>query len=378
MDKSNIDQYMTTLYLKSKDDFKTGYSEQLISKIIGLDNKTGKNILHYLSGKNLIDTKKGFGDNIVLTFQGIEYVEELRKGKIFKTVKFKQARFIPPASRMVFGFLYWYEIISEDGTVENKTIGVFASDVLSMTWQLPFNSKLQDAEKILLQFAKVTIFEKLKEGTLNDKEEVVLMTATQPKICPYNPENLVETKYAEYEVEMGNKLLMQEISENKLAASIIETRDLINVVFSSKHNEKLLLLNQERNLLDFFKTAKTEEDFSHRLSSLGQVSRYMNVAILRKLTNETDTQLGSVILLEKFLISINKPNKIVTDTLRQIGRIRNGYPAHMDIPDVIKGYKYFGINYPIVNYEVAWTTLLNHYLQALKELYGIFADIYLT
>jgi len=369
---------MTTLYLKSKDDFKTGYSEQLISKIIGLDNKTGKNILHYLSGKNLIDTKKGFGDNIVLTFQGIEYVEELRKGKIFKTVKFKQARFIPPASRMVFGFLYWYEIISEDGTVENKTIGVFASDVLSMTWQLPFNSKLQDAEKILLQFAKVTIFEKLKEGTLNDKEEVVLMTATQPKICPYNPENLVETKYAEYEVEMGNKLLMQEISENKLAASIIETRDLINVVFSSKHNEKLLLLNQERNLLDFFKTAKTEEDFSHRLSSLGQVSRYMNVAILRKLTNETDTQLGSVILLEKFLISINKPNKIVTDTLRQIGRIRNGYPAHMDIPDVIKGYKYFGINYPIVNYEVAWTTLLNHYLQALKELYGIFADIYLT
>jgi hypothetical protein len=367
-----------TLYLKSKDDFKTGYREQLIPKIIGLDNKTAKNILHYLSGKNLIDTKKGFGDNIVLTFQGIEYVEDLRKGKIFKTVKFKQAKFIPPASRMVFGFLYWYEIVNEDGTVEHKTIGVYASDVLSMTWQLPFNSKPQDAEKILLQFAKETIFEKLKEGTLNEEEEIVLMTATQPNVCPYNPGNLAETKYAEYEVEMGSKLLMQEISENKLAASIIETRDMINVVFSSKHNEKLLLLNQERNLLDFFKTAKTEEDFSHRLSSLGQVSRYMNVAILRKLTKETDTQLGSVILLEKFLISINKPNKVVTDTLRQIGRIRNGYPAHMDIPDVIKGYKHFGINYPIVNYETAWTTLLNHYLQALKELYGIFSDIYLT
>jgi len=72
-----------------------------------------------------------------------------------------------------------------DGTIENKTIGVFASDILSMTWQLPFNDKPQDAEKILLQFAKDTIIEKLKEGTLNDQEELVLMSATQPPVCPY-------------------------------------------------------------------------------------------------------------------------------------------------------------------------------------------------
>lgn len=377
MDTITVNKFLTTLYLKSANDFKTGYIEVLISKIIGLDSKVSNNILHYLSEKNLINTKSGFGDNIALTYQGIEYVEELRKGKTFKTIKFKEARYIPPTSRMVFGFLYWYEIINEDGTIENKTIRVFASDILSMTWQLPFNNKPQDAEKILLQFAKDTIIEKLKEGTLNDQEEVVLMTATQPLGCPYNPQNLVETKYAEYEIETSNKLLMEEISENKLAASIIETRDIINVVFASKHNEKLLLLNEERNLLDFFKSAKTEEDFSHRLSSLGQVSRYMNVSILRKLTNETDTQLGSVILLEKFLKSINKPNKVVIETLRQIGRIRNGYPAHTDIPDVIKGYKHFELKYPVESYEIAWTTLLNYYLEALKELYGIFADIYL-
>jgi hypothetical protein len=377
MDTLNLNKLITTLYLKSTNDFKNGYSEILVSQIIGIDTKTSKNILHYLSQKNLIDTKNGYGDNISLTYQGIEYVEELRKGKTFKTIKFKEARYIPPASRLVFGFLYWYDIINENATVESKVIGVFASDILSMAWQLPFNDKPKDAEKILLQFAKETIIEKLKEGTLNDQEEVVLMTATQPNQCPYNPVNLIETKYAEYEVETSSKLLMEEISENKLAASIIETRDIINVVFSSKHNEKLLLLNQERNLLDFFKSARTEEDFSHRLSSLGQVSRYLNVSVLRKLTNETDTQLGSVILLENFLTSINKPNKIIIDTLRQIGRIRNGYPAHTDIPDVIKGYKHFGLKYPVENYQIAWTTLLNYYLAALKELYGIFADIYL-
>lgn len=372
----HANKFLTTLYLKSRNDFKKGYSEVLIPKLVGLDSNTSQNVLHYLSEKNFVNTKNGFGDNIILTYQGIEYIEELRKGKKFKTIKFKEARFIPPTSRVIFGFLYWYDVINEDETVENKTIGVFASDVLRNIWQLPFNKKPQDAEKILLQFAKDTIIEKLKEGTLNDQEEVILMTATQPETCPYNPANLIETKYAEYEVETSNKLLMDEISENKLAAAIIEVRDMINVVFSSKHNEKLLLLNQERNLLDFFKTAKTEEDFSHRLSSLAQVSRYMNIAILRKLISETDTQLGSVILLDKFLISINKPNKIVIDTLRQIGRIRNGYPAHVDIPDVIQGYKYFGINYPVVDYETAWTTLLNYYLQALKELYGTFADFY--
>lgn len=377
MDTLNLNKFITTLYLKSNNDFKNGYSEILISKIIGIDRKTSKNILHYLSQKNLIDTKNGYGDNISLTHQGIEYVEELRKGKTFKTIKFKEAKYIPPTSRLVFGFIYWYDILNENATIENKVIGVFASDILSMVWQLPFDNKLQDAEKILLQFAKETIIEKLKEGTLNEQEEVVLMTATQPDLCPYNPQNLVETKYAEYEVETSSKLLMEEISENKLAASIIETRDIINVVFASKHNEKLLLLNQERNLLDFFKSARTEEDFSHRLSSLGQVSRYLNVSVLRKINNETDTQLGSVILLENFLASINRPNKIIIDTLRQIGRIRNGYPAHTDIPDVVKGYKHFGLKYPVENYQIAWTTLLNYYLAALKELYGIFADIYL-
>ncbi len=300
------------------------------------------------------------------------------KDKTFKVIKFKEARFIPPASRMVFGFLYWYDIINEDGTIENKTISVFASDILSMIWKLPFYDKPEDAEKILLQFAKDTVIEKLKEGTLNDQEEVVLMTATQPAICPYNPQNLIETKFAEYKIETDGKLLMEEIKENKLAASIIEIRDIINVVFASKHNENLLLLNQERNLLDFFKSANTEEEFSHRLSSLGQISRYMNVALLRKLTNETNTQLGSVALLENFLTSINKPNKIITDTLRQIGRIRQGYPAHTDIPDVLKGYKHFGIKYPVDNFGNAWTTLLNNYLNALKLLYEIFADSYLT
>ena len=378
MDKLIIDKYLNALYLKSKEDFGKGFSEKQIAKLIGVDRPTSQNVLHYLSGKGLIDTKSGYGNNVLLTPTGIDYVQDLRDGKTFKTIRFKEAVYIPPTSRMVFGFLYLYSVISEDKTTEDKAISVFASDILSMTWQIPFHTKPQDAEKILLQFAKDKVIEKLREGTLNDQEEVVLMTATQPKTCPYNPENLIETEFAEYEVETSSKLLMEEIKENKLAAAIIELRDRINVVFASKHNENLLLLNQERNLLDFFKTASNEEEFSFRLLSLGQVSRYMNVSILRKLTNEADTKLGSVVLLESFLNSVGKPNKAVIDTLRQIGRIRQDYPAHVTIPDVLKGYRHFGIKYPIENFEEAWTVLLNHYLEALKQLYELFADLYLV
>ena len=292
------------------------------------------------------------------------------------TVKFKKALFIPPASRLQFGYLYFYDLIN--GTRESKTIEVFASDVLSMTWGLDFYKQgSRDAEKILLQFAKNTIIEKFKEGTLNDHEEVVLLTSTQPAVCPYDPNSLVVSELEEFTIEPEKKALFQEINDNKLAASIIETRDIINALFYSSHGEKLLLLDQERNLLDFFKSAKNEEAYFHRVASLGQTARNINASILRKLLNETDTTIGPVALLDKFLTSKGKQNKDITDILKHIGYIRKGYPIHGDnIKDVLVGYKYFKLKYPVADFENTWTTLLNKYLLALNHLYEIFTGIY--
>ena len=293
------------------------------------------------------------------------------------TVKFKYALFLPPASKLQFGYLYFYDIIHSNGNVENKTIEVFASDILSKIWKLDFYKQgSNDAEKILLQFAKKTIIEKFKEGTLNDGEEVVLVTSTQPQICPYNPNDLVDTQNESFQIEPENKLLFQEIKDNRLAASIIELRDIINAIFSAKHGEKLLLLNQERNLLDFFKAAKTEEEYSHRVASLGQVSRHLNINILRSITGETNTQIGSVALLDQFLKSLNKQNKSIIEILKYIGYIRKGYPIHVDTRDVIEGYKYFNLKYPVSDFEITWTTLLNQYLFTLKQLYEILAEVY--
>lgn len=375
-------KYLNTLYLKSRDDFDRGCSQKTISKLLALDSTQALNILKYLSKKDLVDSEMSVGDNIRLTTIGIDFVLKLRENKIYKTIKFNGVRYIP-STRDAIEFLYFFDVIDESGKSESKRIKVSISGSLCIGWGFQIWSPepqrdYPNLEKILLQVGKDKIIEKIKEGTLTDNEELMLLTTTHPHTSPYNPDNLIEPQNAEYEIEIGQKVLSEEIKENKLAASIIEIRDIINSIFYEKNKEKLLLLNEERNLLDFFKTAKTEEEYSHRLASLGQVSRHMNIHILRKLTNETNKEIGSVALLENYLNYIGKPNKTIVDTLKQIGRIRQGYPVHTDIAGVIQGYKYFGLLYPVENFEATWTSLLNHYLTALKQLYEIFADIYLT
>lgn len=375
-------KYLNTLYLKSRDNFDNGHSEKIISKLIGLDGTQSHNVMRYLSAKGLINTKNGFGDNIKLTASGIDTALKLRENKIFNTIKFKGVRYLQ-SSRDAIEFLYFYDLIDEEGKTESKTIKVSISGSLSIGWGFQIWSMQPDVDypnlaKMLLQVGKDKIIEKLKEGTLTTNEEMILMTSTHTNSAPYNPDNLIEPQNAEYEIEIGEKILSEEIKENKLAAAIIEIRDTINVIFHSKNDEKLLFLNEERNLLDFFKSAKTEEEFSHRISSLGEVSRNLNIKVLRKLTNETDTKLGSVILLDKFLTSLGSQDKTTTEILRNIGRIRQGYPVHTDIAGVIQGYKYFGLKYPIENYESTWTSLLNFYLTALKQLYELLADKYLV
>lgn len=374
--------YLNTLYFKSIKDFSKGYDCKIIDKLLGIDKTQANNIINYLAKKDLIDTQSNFGNKIMLSPRGIDYVLKLRENKIFKTIKFISEHYLE-SSRDTIDYRFWYDLVDENSNIEHNKILVSISAELAIGWGYKFwsvNPKTDYANlvKILMKIAKDRIVEKLKEGTLNQSEELMLLTSTHSNLLPYNPDNLVDINNAEYEIEIGERILSQEIKENKLAASIIEIRDTINAIFYSKHKERLLLLNEERNLLDFFKTAKSEEEFSHRISSLGQISRHLNISILRKLNNETNTELGSVILLENFLTTLGCQNKSITDILRNIGRVRQGYPIHTDIAGVIQGYKYFGINYPVDDYESTWTTLLNQYLTSLKQLYEILADSYLS
>jgi len=180
------------------------------------------------------------------------------RGKKFKIIKFIKGQYLPPTGRSTIDFAFYYQIIDENGVTNQKIITVSISWLLNNSWG---NYDLPDLGKILLQVAREKISEKLKEGSLNEHEEIVLLTNNSPSAAPYSPQNLPDAHEAEYEVEIGKQPLSIQIAENKLAAAIIQTRDIINAIFYDKYKQKLLLLNEERNLLDFFKVAIQRRNF---------------------------------------------------------------------------------------------------------------------
>ena len=370
------DKYLATLFLKSHNNYSQGYSEEKLCRLLNISVAESENLKNYLRSKGLIEKMRHKGDSdIVLTTEGFDYCLNYREGKTIKRISFTHSQFLLPTSRATIDFAYYYHIIDEKGnTSEPYTIVISISDILSAMWGLELN----ELEKALLLIARDKITEKLIDDTLNKFEEIVLLTNNSPAKFPYNIKYLVNISDAEYEVEIEGKPLNQIVSENKLAASIIQIRDTINAIFYKQNNIKLLLLDEERNLLDFFRPANTEEEFSHRVASLGQISRNLNVEILRKISGISDTNVKSVQLLNHFLVKLGKENKEIISILKYLGRIRQGYPIHTDIAGVIEGLSYFNIPYPIDDYELSWGILLSNYLKALTELNKIFMQVYLA
>jgi len=376
--------YLNTLYVKSRKNISGGYDPVIIFQLSGLRKDEAENALHYLEGKGFIsqsDNKSDF--NIYITAPGIDYIAKQKENKVYNYIRFVSAQYFQPGARAVIPYLFRYELEDENGIVSFKSIVVIISDQQGLNWGYQFWSYNPDEAyknlvKILLQFAKEKIIEKLKENTLTEQEEMILLSTNSPITCPYIPEALPEVDQAEFEVEIGQNSIGIEIKENKLAASIIETRDIINTIFHEKYGEKLLLLNQERNLLDFFKSSVNEEEFSHRIASLAEVSRNLNVSILRKATNTSSSEQKSIQLLKLFYEQNSLDGKKITEVLVAIGRVRQGYPVHTDLAGIITALQYFAIPYPINDYDAAWSNILNQYLTALTYLKDTLINLFIS
>lgn len=381
--KEQSNKFLNGLYLKSRGNISEGFSVNVVTKLAGLDNVKSGNVQEYLIGKGLINPPSYKGDpNVYLTAMGIDQAESDFDGKYVRFFKFLEVRALPNTTGMaVAQFSFFYSLTDGNGKALTHHMLVTISDVLCLNWGYPFWSSnpdkdYQDLIKILSQYVKDRVTEKLREGTLTEKEELLMMSTSYPTTPDYDPRELVDPADAEYVIKLGDKTIAQEIKENRLAAAIIETRDNINAIYSSRNKVKLLKLDEERNLLDFFKHTSTEEEFVHRMASLAQVSRNLNMDSLRKLTGITDTEVKSVQLLKNFLEQQGKANLLVTDTLLNIGRVRQGYPVHSDISNVIKGLSYFSISYPVLDYGQAWETILQRYSEALKALFQTLLELY--
>jgi len=245
------------------------------------------------------------------------------------------------------------------------TIKVVVSRTLASCWG--FNDDQQ--HRVMFEYGKRHVIQKLKDGTLRENEELDLHTANVELPCPFDPALIENPINAVVELKTSKKKIMEDSKLLQIASAIIDTRDNINAIFNQKNKDKLIVLSEERDLLQFFRDAESYEDFFFRLCALANAATKMNIECLRRLTQVQDKQIKSIQLLEIYLKNNGILNPQIIETLRNINKIRQGYPVHSDrAKGVLEAHKYFVIEYPVRDFSFGWKKLLMSYLQALQQL----------
>jgi len=295
-----------------------------------------------------------------------------------KTLTFKDSSCVETFSssvRDVAQYLFEFKVDSSlIGKPEEISATLYGKVIVGITIELNLNWRLKDDElvKVLFEYGKRHVIQKIKDGTLSEREELVLTTSNSPENCPFDPSRITNPSGAAFEIEVGKEKIMENPDFFQLASSIIDNRDNINAIFHQKHKEKLIELTEERDLLQFFRDASSQEEFFFRLSALRNAATNMNIRILRKITGITDTQIRSIGLLENYLQQYENYDDSIIKTLKNINRFRQGYPIHGDrVEGVLEAHKYFGLDYPVKDFSNAWKTLLLNYLDVLQKLFKL-------
>lgn len=262
------------------------------------------------------------------------------------------------------------EFLKDQNLNYQMVIGI--GDYLLITWDVKIwenNLKVNDIIKLAFPFAIQRIKEKLEDNTLFEYEEYYLTTDNTHEY-PFDTKKIKKIKdysFEFHEVEM-KKRSQPEI--NKIADYIITTRDNINTLSNSRFKKRMHQLNQERFILDLFRSVDIEEEFTHRLSSLANLIGDLNIEFLRNETNQISSDKGSIDLLEIFFklhkCDLQKISELIS-IYRNIRKIRQAYPIHTDtVKGLVKSFKYFKIDYPIQDFNNAWINLIKAYKIAVE------------
>ena len=300
-----------------------------------------------------------------------------------KTIIFGEPTLLP-ITKLTAEYLFTYSLVDSSliGLPEQKSrssqysIKVGCTSTLAACWGFDWLQgnaiSNQDFIKVLFEYGKRHIAQKLKDGHLSQEEELILNTSNTETTCPFDPSRIEAPLGAHIEVDLGGQQLMQEATFLQLASTIIDTRDNINALFHSIHQDKLIELREERDILQFFRDAASQEELFYRLCALANAATGFNTNILRRITGNANTEIKSIGLLENYLNGLNSPSSRIISTLRSINSMRQGYPVHNDrAKGVLEAHKYFDLQYPITDYSHSWRTLLLNYLDSLQSLLEI-------
>jgi hypothetical protein len=265
-------------------------------------------------------------------------------------------------------FEYVFEVgsLRGDAFVAEKryVLDIQASGTLQAVWHV----SSEQMARIAAALATPYVLELAREDRLAELSPFKLNTYSAPKSPP--EETRVEPGTVQAVPAAGPAPTQSVLSF--LSEDISEVRDQINALAKSLWGERILLLSQERPLLDMYKNAKSAEDFRARIQSLGIIVKDLNRAVLAKVAAVADPKgVGDFILLEKALSSIAPVGEVsaIGTTFKQINSLRQGYPTHGDNTDrFLQAHKHFGLSYPIADFSAAWEIILGRYFDAMKEL----------
>jgi hypothetical protein len=238
-----------------------------------------------------------------------------------------------------------YDLFFELGTqagqtfvqVKPFTLLVQVSGTLEAIWRL----SAEEMGKVAAALALPQVLELAREGNLDEIQPIKLNTYSAPHEPP--PERALEgaihalAEPARPKPISGTSFLSEDISE---------VRDQINALTKNLWGDRILLLSQERPLLDMYKNAETQIDFRARVQSLGVIAKDLNRPVLAKVAGVSDYRsVGDFVLLEQALETIATKDRItpITNVLKQVNALRQGYPAHGDNADrFLAAHRYFG------------------------------------
>lgn len=246
--------------------------------------------------------------------------------------------------------------------IKNHTFLVGISGTLAAMWSHRNLDKV-GLEKTLFELARRQIVQKIKDGTLTDREELQLGTSNAPTDPPFEPKLIPAPGGYQEDIKMeGDRPTLLSIG-----AQVADALDNINALFYERNKGLLFNPREFRASLEFIRPAETKEDFSYRVASLSAVINGLNASKLRELTEESNPNIASIGLLEKLLNSMGVDGRQTGKPLRDILTIRKAYPIHSDsIEGVVEAHGALEIEYPVTDFAQSWEKILQTFLRTLK------------
>ena len=255
----------------------------------------------------------------------------------------------------------------ENYYTSSHRIKVFISGTMEAVWM----ARQPDINfiKVCYKYAKRELIQKVKDGSIQDSQELEIMRTNYPNECPFQADRISMEVGTHSDFEVTERV-MEDLSLIQLASSIIDLRDFINAILKERHGEKLIQYSEERDILQMFRSANNIEDFVYRVSALKLFATNLNEDLLRELTGNQNRNDRTITLLETYLQTFANYDAASITTLKSINRIRQMYPIHGDnIDGVQDAHKYFQIEYPIQNPSEAWKKILTSYRDALSRIF---------